>query len=143
MQAASEIRATTAPSPEEILSRARGLVPALRERARQTEERRALPPETMQDLYDTGLLRILQPARYGGYEMDWPMHLEAARIIARACPSTAWIVSVVGAHAAIAARLNKRCQDDIWGDGEDSLIATATAHHAVHFDRAAIISNRP
>ena len=127
MQAASEIRATKAPSPEEILSRARGLVPALRERARQTEERRALPPETMQDLYDTGLLRILQPARYGGYEMDWPLHLEAARIIARACPSTAWIVSVVGAHAAIAARLNKRCQDDIWGDGEDILIATATA----------------
>ncbi len=127
MSVASEIGDTTSPSPEEIFSRARDLVPVLRERAQETEERRSLPPETMRDLYDAGLLRILQPARYGGYEMDWPMHLEAARILARACPSTAWIVSVVGAHAAIAARLNKQCQDDIWGDTQDVLIATATA----------------
>ena len=127
MSVASEVGATSSPSPEEIFSRARDLVPVLRERAQETEKRRSLPPETMRDLYDAGLLRILQPARYGGYEMDWPMHLEAARILARVCPSTAWIVSVVGAHAAIAARLNKRCQDDIWGDSHDVLIATATA----------------
>lgn len=127
MSVASEVGTRNRPSPEEIFGRARDLVPVLRERARATEERRSLPPETMQDLYDTGMLRILQPARYGGYEMDWPMHLEAARIIARACPSTAWIVSVVGAHAAIAARLDKRCQDEIWGDSQDILIATATA----------------
>ena len=127
MSVASDINGVKAPTREEILGRARDLLPALKDRARATEERRSLPPETMQDLWDSGLLRILQPARYGGYEMDWPMHLEAAREIAKACPSTAWIVSVVGAHSAIAGRLNKKCQDEIWGESQDILIATATA----------------
>jgi 3-hydroxy-9,10-secoandrosta-1,3,5(10)-triene-9,17-dione monooxygenase len=109
------------------MARAEALLPALKERAKATEERRSLSDETMRDLFDAGLLRILQPAAYGGYEMDWPTHLEVGRILARSCPSTGWIVSVVGAHAAIIGRLNKQCQDDVWGTSEDMLIATGSA----------------
>ena len=118
---------TKVPTHAELMQRAESLLPSLRERAKKTEELRRLPDETMRDLFDTGLLRILQPKRYGGYGMGWAAHADAARVLARACSSTAWIVSVVGAHAAIAGRLNKQCQDEIWGKSQDQLVATASA----------------
>ena len=125
-----------APTREEILERARALVPVLRERAAATEQLRMLPAETMRDLFDAGLLRIAQPAAYGGYEMDWPMHAEAARELAVACASTAWIVAVVGAHVVIAGRMSKECQDEIWADGPDQLIATGSARTTGHIEKA-------
>ena len=117
----------TAPTLEEVLRRAEGMLPALRERAHEAEQLRRLPDATVRDLFDTGMMRILQPKRYGGYEMDWAAHAEAARVIAHACSSTAWVVSVVGAHAAILARMPKQCQDDVWGPNQDQIIATASA----------------
>ena len=118
---------TSVPTLDEVLRRAEGMLPALRERAQEAEQLRRLPDATVKDLFDTGMMRILQPKRYGGYEMDWAAHAEAARVIARACSSTAWVVSVVGAHAAILARMSKQCQDDVWGPNQDQIIATASA----------------
>lgn len=117
----------TPPTLDEILRRAEGLLPALRERAAEAEKLRRLPDATVKDLYATGMMRLLQPKRYGGYEMDWAAHAEAARVIARACSSTAWVVAVVGAHAAILARMPKQCQDEVWGPNQDQIIATASA----------------
>ncbi|MEQ8246155.1 MAG: acyl-CoA dehydrogenase family protein [Alphaproteobacteria bacterium] len=117
----------TPPTLDEILQRAEGLLPALRERAAEAEKLRRLPDATVKDLYATGMMRLLQPKRYGGYEMDWAAHAEAARVIARACSSTAWVVAVVGAHAAILARMPKQCQDEVWGPNQDQIIATASA----------------
>lgn len=124
------------PTAEEILERARALVPVLRERAAATEAGRMLPAETMADLFDTGLMRLLTPAAYGGYEMGWPMHAQAARVLATACASTAWIVSVVGAHSVMAGRMPKECQDEIWADGPDVLIATGSARTTGHIEKA-------
>lgn len=125
--AIAEQDSATQPTLDEILRRAEGLLPALRERAHEAETLRRLPDATVKDLYATGMMRLLQPKRYGGYEMDWAAHAEAARVIARACSSTAWVVAVVGAHAAILARMPKQCQDEVWGPNQDQIIATASA----------------
>ena len=123
--AIAEQDSATQPTLDEILRRAEGLLPALRERAHEAETLRRLPDATVKDLYATGMMRLLQPRRYGGYEMDWAAHAEAARVIARACSSTAWVVAVVGAHAAILARMPKQCHDEVWGPNQDQIIATA------------------
>src|SRR5262245_32825777 len=112
---------------QQIMANARDLLPVLEKRAAATEERRQLPRETMEDLYDAGLWRIYTPAMYGGLEMEWPTLPEAARILARACPSTAWIISVVGGHSAICGRFPKELQDEIFADGPDQLFVTASA----------------
>ena len=122
-----QVESGNCPSREELFERAKALVPRLQDRAKETEELRRLPDKTIEDLFTTGMLRILQPARFGGYEMDWAVHADAARIIAWGCPSTAWIVSVVGAHAAIVGRLPELCQKEVWGENENQLTATASA----------------
>jgi hypothetical protein len=43
---------------DELLGRATALVPVLRERAVRTEHLRHIPPETVQDLVSSGLIRI-------------------------------------------------------------------------------------
>ena len=65
----------------------------LRERARRTEQLRRVPDETISDLRDAGLLKLLQPARYGGYEADMATFFEIALTLqprmARSVGSTA------------------------------------------------------
>lgn len=113
-------------TPQELLDRALALVPALKERAADTEKRRALSGDVMAELFSAGLLRYFQPVRYGGYAMDWGIQYDLGRILAKGCPSTAWIACVVGGHAAFVGRFPERAQDAVWGNAEDVLIATAS-----------------
>src|SRR5262249_39034064 len=54
----------------EIMARARALIPAWRQRAPQGERERRLPKETIADMQAAGLFKVLQPKRWGGYELD-------------------------------------------------------------------------
>ena len=64
---------------EELLKRARALVPVLRERASLAEELRRLPKETVDDLHAAELMRAAQPKRFGGFDLDYGIVLEIAQ----------------------------------------------------------------
>lgn len=119
--------AEVSPSLDEIRSRAEALTDGFRARAPETEANRVIPTETVQELYDAELLQLFAPKRYGGLSLDWPAIVQASRVAARACASTGWLVSVVGGHIAIASRLPRSCQDEIFGDGVRKIITTASA----------------
>ena len=112
---------------DEIRARTEALLPGFRERAAETEQNRKLPKESVDELYDAGLLQLFAPARYGGLELDWPAIVHASRIAARGCASTGWMISVVGGHIAIAGRFTKAVQDEIFKDGARHVITTASA----------------
>ena len=57
-----------APSLASILDKAKDLRPYLRERGHETEVNRRISEETTQIFKDLGFFKLLQPARYGGYE---------------------------------------------------------------------------
>ena len=68
-----------------LCDRARDLIPVLAERAEQTEELRRLPPDTLRDLDEAGLFRMLQPAKLGGAELDlarWSISARSSRAAA-------------------------------------------------------------
>ena len=54
-----------------MVERARALLPNLRERARQTEQLRHLANDTVDELRSGGFFRVLQPSRFGGFELDY------------------------------------------------------------------------
>src|SRR5262249_9450513 len=65
------VQATLLPAMrDELLRRASGMVPVLKERAARTEQLRQIPPETVKDLIGSGLIRIGNPSRYGGLGVD-------------------------------------------------------------------------
>ncbi|MSO66032.1 MAG: acyl-CoA dehydrogenase [Alphaproteobacteria bacterium] len=114
------------PSLAELLERAKAMVPRLRAEALATERRRTLSAEIMQELFANGFLRIFQPVRFGGYEMDWGTQYEIGRVLARGCPSTAWIVGIVGTHSAYVARFPAEAQEEVWAKSSDILISTGS-----------------
>ena len=86
------------PSPEKLYQLARDLQQTLRNRAEDTAKLRRLSDETIQDFKDLGFFKILQPIRWGGYEMDPIVFYKVTGIIAEACMTSAWVFSVVAVH---------------------------------------------
>ena len=124
--AKEDINGGSAPSLADLVARAQALVPYLKAEAAATDERRSLSPETVRKLFDAGLLRFFQPRRYGGWEMDWGTQYYISKEIAHGCPSTAWVVSVVGQHTCHAARFSKEAQEEVWSGSKDIIVATSS-----------------
>ena len=76
---------------KEVLLRAIALVPSLRSRAEQCVRDRRVCDATIDDLKRTGLLRLLQPKKYGGYEMSWDVFCEVIQILASGCGNQGWV----------------------------------------------------
>jgi len=55
----------------DVLERARALIPVLAARSAATVANRRVPDETIADFHRAGLFRVLQPARFGGLELDF------------------------------------------------------------------------
>jgi 3-hydroxy-9,10-secoandrosta-1,3,5(10)-triene-9,17-dione monooxygenase len=103
----------------ELIDRARALIPRLRERAADCEARRAMPPETLADLLDAGLFRVLQPRRFGGYEMPIGVLLKVAMEISRGCGSSGWVYSLTAGHSWWAAMYPEAGQTELYGQDGD------------------------
>ena len=116
-----------APTREELLGRAKALIPTLKERAAQTEELRQLPAETLRDLADAGLLRVANPRRFGGYEDDVDLLCEITMELGRGCGSTAWCYSVWLVHNWMVGHWPERFQEEYFATGPDTLSSSGFA----------------
>lgn len=110
-----------------LLDRARALQPVLRARADETNALRRLPDDTMRDLKDAGFLKMLQPSRFGGLEVHPNTFFDVQMLVAEACPSTAWVLGVVGVHAWQLALFDPQSQDEVWGEDPSTLISSSYA----------------
>lgn len=112
---------------EELLSRARALVPVLASRSAASEAARMAPAETVQDYVDNGLLRICQPSRYGGFDLGYDVLCEVVQTLARGCGSQAWVHMVLADNPLKLAAFDLRAQDDVWGEDSTAKICVAIA----------------
>ncbi|WIN00415.1 flavin-dependent monooxygenase [Actinoplanes oblitus] len=112
---------------EGVTSGIRELLPVLRDRAQEAEDRRTISTETVKSLAATGFFRLLQPARFGGYEADPVTFFGCVRDLASACGSTGWVASVIGVHNWQLALFPDRAQQDVWGDDPGTLMSSSYA----------------
>ena len=113
------VRRLTTPTPEELIERARAMVPEIRARAEETERNRALSPEIIAKIRDAELLRTCRPREFGGFEYDGEVALRIALTISAACASTGWTVNGVVSNGRSLAHFPIETQREIWGQGED------------------------
>lgn len=118
---------TLIPTADEIVARAEALIPFLRERAEACEKARMVSPETIQAFQDAGFFKILQPRRWGGYEMHPNVLNRVLMELARGCPSSAWNVMVLGVHPFEVGLLDPRCGDELWGQDGSILVSSSYA----------------
>lgn len=112
---------------EEMIGRARELAPVFAGRLAEADALRRLPDTTVADMHRAGFFRILQPARWGGYELDPQVFYETQWTLAAGCPSTAWVLGVIGVHAWQMALFPLETQREVWGDDSSTLISSSYA----------------
>ncbi len=110
---------------DEIIQRARDIVPRLREAARQAELDRTISDAVQRDFLAAGFYRVLQPRRFGGLELDLGSMVDIAAEIGRGCGSSAWIFTNLAVQAWINGMKDPRAQEEIWGDEPDTLACSA------------------
>ena len=97
------------------------------ERSEEADEQGRLPDEVCKQLKDSGLVRLLQPADFGGYEADPRDFLNAVMNVGNYCPSTGWVAGVVGVHPWELALNDERVQAEVWAADPDTWVASPYA----------------
>ncbi|HLI54910.1 MAG TPA: flavin-dependent monooxygenase [Acidimicrobiales bacterium] len=108
-----------------VLERVRELTPLLRERAADAEKERRLPESSVKELKESGVIRLLQPRRYGGFEADPRLFYECLLAIAAACGSTGWVTGVVGVHPWQIALFDDKVQAEVWSEDPDTWVSSS------------------
>ena len=116
-----------APNSETLAAHARAMIPTLAGRASAAAKARRQPAETIAEMQDAGFFRVLQPKRWGGYEMDLHTFYDIQIALAEGDMSPAWIYGVVGLHPWLVALLDDRAAEDIWGKDTSTLICSSLA----------------
>ncbi|MEO7329097.1 MAG: 3-hydroxy-9,10-secoandrosta-1,3,5(10)-triene-9,17-dione monooxygenase oxygenase subunit [Minicystis sp.] len=114
-------------SASELVERAREMAPLLAARAAEADALRRIPDATLAAFQEAGFFRMLQPARWGGLEVHPSTYFDVQMLIAAACPSSAWVLGVVGVHNWQLALFPLQAQEEVWGEDSRVLISSSYA----------------
>jgi indole-3-acetate monooxygenase len=112
---------------EQVLGKARGLGPLIREHADQAEQLRRLAPEVVAGLRQAGLFRLLLPRSLGGLELDPATCALVVEEIAGFDSAAGWALQAGNEGAWWAARLPTLGTEEVYR-GDPSAIVSAAFH---------------
>ena len=95
------------------------MIPVLRARERAAIETGQVSSQTIDDFTRAGFFRVLQPRRYGGYELPPEVYFTLARTLAEGCMSSAWVYAVIAVHNWQLALFEDRAAQEVWGEDPD------------------------
>ena len=110
---------------DNILDRARKAGPALAAADAESAALGHLSDQAWASLQEIGILRALQPKRWGGGEVPFADYLATVVEVGRHSPAAGWIASVVGVHPWQIALFDERAQDELWGADPGLVVASS------------------
>ena len=110
-----------------VLERVEQLADLLEENAAKGEELGRLTDETAAALRMSGVVRMLQPKDFGGFESHPVEYFRAVMEIGSHDPSAGWVAGVVGVHPHELAHGDRRVQQEVWGEDPDTWVASPYA----------------
>lgn len=114
-------------TPDALVTRARALVPGLRERQQETEKNGRVLQENIDAFHAAGLYRVQQPRHYGGLEYGLDTFVRVAMEIASGCGSTGWVFSTGAQHQWQIGMYPPAAQDDVWKNNPTALAGSSYA----------------
>jgi resorcinol 4-hydroxylase (FADH2) len=106
------------------LNRVRKLRPEIAQRALAAEKAKRVPAETMDALRDAEVFRVMQPARFGGYEYGPAELAQIGFELGRACGSTGWCGTLAVCFGWMTSFFPLEAQQEVW-DEPDNLLAVS------------------
>lgn len=98
-----------------VVEELRRLEPGLRLGEAEATDQRSLTAETWEQLQNLGIIRGLQPKRWGGGELPLREQLTNVYELGRIAPAAGWVAGVVGSHPWQIALFPEEAQQDLWG----------------------------
>jgi 3-hydroxy-9,10-secoandrosta-1,3,5(10)-triene-9,17-dione monooxygenase len=90
-----------------------------------------LTPATAGAMRDAGLIKLLQPKRFGGYEATPREFAETIMGLAALDPAAGWVGGVVGVHPWQLGFADPLVQQEVWGTDDDTWVASPYAPQGV------------
>lgn len=115
------------PSPNDLVTAARDMIPIMRGRSAETEKLRRIPDATVDDFKKAGFIRAAQPERFGGYNFGIDTVTQVAVQVGRGCGSSAWMAGQWPGHNFMVGLHTLEVQEEYWASGPDTLSSTASA----------------
>jgi 3-hydroxy-9,10-secoandrosta-1,3,5(10)-triene-9,17-dione monooxygenase len=115
---------TIAPEPAQLVVRARALIPVLAKRSLEQKQRRGILPETIAEMQTAGFFRVLQPRRWGGYEMDLGTFYDIEMALGEGDMSSGWTYGVLGVVSWFLGVMDDRAAQEVWGHDTTTLICS-------------------
>jgi len=112
---------------DDAIVRALAIAERLPSRWAATEQLRRVPDDTMDEIRESGLLRINQPSRFGGTELGVEAVLDVGATLAGGDVSVAWAYVILASHEWIIGLFPDQAQQDIWSDDPTRLMSSAFA----------------
>jgi 3-hydroxy-9,10-secoandrosta-1,3,5(10)-triene-9,17-dione monooxygenase len=112
----------------EAMHRAQALIPLLKREAEASEKLTQITPPVLQAFHESGLLRYMQPKRWGGMELDFVAVVDITEMLGRGDASASWTFSNLSAHHRLLALWDAKAQEEIWGKNPDACIASGIAY---------------
>jgi len=99
--------------------------PELRTEAARSAEERRLSEATVKILRETGVMRLCQPSRHGGFEADPRVFVEAMMITSEYDGAAGWVLGVVGVHNWHIGLYPDEVQAQVWDEDPDTWISSS------------------
>jgi alkylation response protein AidB-like acyl-CoA dehydrogenase len=127
--AAQDVRVRTSakPSVAELLGRARSIGALARKSALETERQRHVSAELVGKMREAELFRVMQPARFGGFEYGYEVFVELVAAVAEGDGSTGWVYSLGAVHPWLIACYPEEAQQEVWTQDRDAIAAVSYA----------------
>ena len=107
MKATAVARQDSGMTREDALERARELAARLRPHLDATEAARRLPRAAVEAMEASGLLPMVRPARWGGFEMDWITLLDCVAEVGKVSGSLGWCFCFLMQHQWVLTELHR------------------------------------
>ena len=99
---------------QDLVDRARSLVPLLSEHAEDADRLGRLPDVVVAALYDAGFLSLQVPQALAGPGADFRTAFEVYAELGRGCGSSGWLAMVLSGGSFMASLLGERARRELW-----------------------------
>ena len=107
-----------------LVESATSLIPKLRDLSLEIDRNSEISDEVIEDLRSNGLLKVLRPEIFGGYQTNMRTYTEVVTEISRGNGSAGWFVSLSNIRDyMISYAFGQKALDEIFGEGQDVILA--------------------
>jgi 3-hydroxy-9,10-secoandrosta-1,3,5(10)-triene-9,17-dione monooxygenase len=110
---------------EEAIERAQSIAPVAKRNATAAEELRRMPEENIKAILDSGLMPLMRPRMFGGFEGDWMTSIDCVSEVARYCGSTGWCMTFLLLHQVFLSLFPEEAQRCVYERQPDPTILTS------------------